>query len=68
MTPARWLLDNSALSRLDRTEVEAILTPRIDDALVGVSIAIWVIERRQKAPDQPVEPDRDADRAPKPAG
>jgi predicted nucleic acid-binding protein len=38
VTPARWLLDNSALSRLDRIEVEAILTPRIDDALVGVSI------------------------------
>lgn len=38
MRPARWLLDNSALSRLDRAEVEAILTPRMDAGLVAVSI------------------------------
>ncbi len=38
MTPARWLLDNSALSRLDRAEVAGILTPRMDSGLVAVSI------------------------------
>ena len=38
MTPARWLLDNSALSRLDRAEVEGVLTPRMDAGLVAVSI------------------------------
>jgi hypothetical protein len=38
VTPARWLLDNSALSRLDRAEVEGILTPRIDSGLVAVGI------------------------------
>jgi predicted nucleic acid-binding protein len=38
VTPARWLLDNSALSRLDRAEVEGVLTPRIDSGLVAVSI------------------------------
>lgn len=38
MTPARWLLDNSALSRLDRPEVVGALVPRIDRGLVGLSI------------------------------
>ena len=38
MTRARWLVDNSALSRLDRPEVVTVLRPRIDDGLVGVSI------------------------------
>ena len=38
VTPARWLLDNSALSRLDRAEVAGILTPRMDSGLVAVSI------------------------------
>jgi predicted nucleic acid-binding protein len=38
VTPARWLLDNSALSRLDRTEVAAILVPQIGSGVVGVSI------------------------------
>ena len=38
MTPAQWLLDNSALSRLDHPEVQAVLVPRIDSGLVGVSI------------------------------
>lgn len=38
MTPALWLVDNSALSRLDRPEVVAVLTPRIDHGLVAVSI------------------------------
>jgi len=38
VTPARWLLDNSALSRLNRAEVEGVLTPRIDSGLVAVSI------------------------------
>lgn len=38
MTPAHWLLDNSALSRLDRPEVVDVLVPRIDRGLVGVSI------------------------------
>ena len=38
MTQARWLVDNSALSRLDRPEVVTVLRPRIDDRLVGVSI------------------------------
>jgi predicted nucleic acid-binding protein len=38
VTPAQWLLDNSALSRLDRSEVQAVLVPRIDSGLVGVSI------------------------------
>lgn len=38
MTPARWLLDKSALSRLDRAEVEGVLTPRMDAGLVAVSI------------------------------
>jgi predicted nucleic acid-binding protein len=38
VTPARWLLDKSALSRLDRAEVEGVLTPRMDAGLVAVSI------------------------------
>jgi predicted nucleic acid-binding protein len=38
VTPVRWLVDNSALSRLDRPEVVTVLRPRIDDGLVGVSI------------------------------
>lgn len=38
MTPAQWLLDKSALSRLDRPEVQAVLVPRLDSGLVGVSI------------------------------
>lgn len=38
MTPALWLVDNSALSRLDHAEVVAVLAPRIDQGLVAVSI------------------------------
>lgn len=38
MTPALWLVDNSALSRLDQAEVVAVLAPRIDQGLVAVSI------------------------------
>jgi predicted nucleic acid-binding protein len=38
VTPAQWLLHNSALSRLDHPEVQAVLVPRIDSGLVGVSI------------------------------
>jgi predicted nucleic acid-binding protein len=38
VTPALWLVDNSALSRLDQAEVVAVLSPRIDQGLVAVSI------------------------------
>lgn len=38
MTPALWLVDNSALSRLNEAEVVGVLRPRIDHGLVGVSI------------------------------
>jgi predicted nucleic acid-binding protein len=38
VTPAEWLLDNSALSRLDRLEVQTALVPLINRGLVGVSI------------------------------
>jgi predicted nucleic acid-binding protein len=38
VTPALWLVDNSALSRLDQAEVVAVLAPRIDKGLVAVSI------------------------------
>lgn len=38
MTHARWLVDNSALARLNQREVESLLIPRIAGGLVGVSI------------------------------
>ena len=38
MSLARWLVDTSALSRLDRPEVVKTLIPYIDAGLVGVSI------------------------------
>jgi predicted nucleic acid-binding protein len=38
VTSTRWLVHNSALARLDRREVEAVLVPRMRGGLVGVSI------------------------------
>jgi len=38
VTPALWLVDKSALSRLDRPEVVGVLSSRIDQGLVAVSI------------------------------
>ena len=38
MTPARWLVDNSALARSHLHAVAAVLVPRIDAGLVGLSI------------------------------
>ncbi len=40
MTPARWLLDNSALSRLDRSQVAEVLVRQISSGAVGVSVLI----------------------------
>lgn len=38
VTAGPWLIDNSALARLDIPEVASIVVPRIRDGLVGVSI------------------------------
>lgn len=38
MSPARWLVDSSALSRLNRPEVESVLGPRLMSGQLGVSI------------------------------
>jgi predicted nucleic acid-binding protein len=38
VTPALWLIDNSALARLDRREVVEVLSPRIRQGLLAVSI------------------------------
>ena len=38
VSPARWLVDKSALSRLTRSPVAEVLAGRIADGLVGVSI------------------------------
>jgi len=38
VTSGPWLIDNSALARLDVVEIAAVVVPRIRDGLVGVSI------------------------------
>jgi len=38
VTPARWLIDKSALTRVHRSPVDRSVTPRIVAGLVGVSI------------------------------
>ena len=38
MTPARWLIDKSALARIQRDEVADVLLPRLQAGLVGVSV------------------------------
>jgi predicted nucleic acid-binding protein len=38
VTPARWLVDNSALGRLASSSVREALVPRIASGLVGISI------------------------------
>ena len=38
VSPARWLIDKSALARIDRLAVAEAVLPRLQAGLVGVSI------------------------------
>jgi predicted nucleic acid-binding protein len=38
LTPATWLIDKSALARVDHVEVADIVLPRLQAGLIGVSI------------------------------